>query len=117
MKLKDIMTPNPKFVKGSQTVSEAIKKMIKDNIGSVLVKDENGKPIGILTESDVIKLMFLGHEGMKVSEVIPKSKLITADADTDVYSAMEVLAKHSIKHIPVVKDGRVVGIVSASDIM
>ncbi|NIA11508.1 MAG: diguanylate cyclase [Nitrospiraceae bacterium] len=117
MRLKDIITPNPKFIEDSQTVSEAIKKMIKNNIGSVLIEDKSGKLVGILTESDVIKLMFLGHEGMKVSEVIPKSKLITADVNEDVYSAMEVLAKHNIKHIPVVENGRVVGIVSASDIM
>ena len=104
-------------VPSSQTVAEAAKVMKKANIGAVIV-GSMGKPEGIITERDI--LMRVVAEGLepaktRVAEVMTK-QLITVDAGAPLDKVFERLAQGSFRHLPITDSGKVVGIVSLSDL-
>ncbi|MFH1821539.1 MAG: CBS domain-containing protein [Methanobacteriota archaeon] len=103
-------------IKGTN-VARAAKLMAENNVGSILVM-EGKKPVGILTERDL--LMKVVSEDLKPSTVrvgrIMSAPLITIDPDTDIVEAAKILANNKIRRLPVVKNGKLVGIVTASDI-
>ena len=100
-----------------ETVAEAAARMQEHSVGSVIVVDDD-RPIGILTERDLVRLASAGPsgEGAKVAE------WMTADPDcvepgAGVQEAFARLSDHGYRHIPVVDDGRLVGLVSMRDLM
>ncbi|MBC7219117.1 MAG: CBS domain-containing protein [Hadesarchaea archaeon] len=98
-------------------VARAAKLMASKNVGSIVVVDGK-KPVGILTEKDL--LMKVVSEDLKPSKVrvgkIMSAPLITIDPDADIVEAARIMASHKIRRIPVVKKGKLVGIVNSSDI-
>ena len=101
----------------SETVAEAAARMVERRVGSVVVVDGN-RPIGILTERDLVRFGASGAEGSgtKVSE------WMTADPDCvgpdlSVQEAFASLAEHGYRHIPVVEGGELLGVVSLRDLM
>ena len=100
-----------------ETVASAAAVMHERSVGSVVVVDDD-RPIGILTERDIVRMAAAGPSsaGLKVAE------LMTADPDCvapelSVQEAFARLADHGYRHIPVVEDERLVGIVSIRDLM
>ncbi|MGH9260735.1 MAG: citrate/2-methylcitrate synthase, partial [Acidimicrobiales bacterium] len=100
-----------------ETVAEAAARMRDRSTGSVVVVD-GSRPIGILTERDIVRMAAAGSSsaGLKVAE------LMTAEPDCvepglSVHEAFASLAEHGYRHIPVVDDGELVGIVSLRDLM
>jgi citrate synthase len=92
--------------------------MRERHVGSVVVVDADDRAIGILTERDMIRIAAAGSDAStaKVSE------WMTADPDAigpdvDVRAAFSALAEHGYRHIPVVQDNKLVGIVSMRDLM
>lgn len=98
-------------------VARAAKLMASKDVGSIVVVDGE-KPVGILTEKDL--LMKVVSEDLKPSKVrvgkIMSAPLITIDPDVDIVEAAKMMASHKIRRIPVVKNGKLVGIVTSSDI-
>jgi citrate synthase len=99
------------------TVAEAATRMSEHRVGSVVVVDGE-RPIGILTERDIVRLAAAGASvvGTKVAE------WMTADPDcvdpsVSVHEAFASLSDHGYRHIPVVEDDRLVGVVSMRDLM
>ncbi|MGQ9788093.1 MAG: CBS domain-containing protein [Candidatus Hadarchaeaceae archaeon] len=105
-----------KVVRGTN-VARAAKLMASKDVGSIVVVDGK-KPVGILTEKDL--LMKVVSEDLKPSKIrvgkIMSAPLITIDPDADIVEAAKIMASHKIRRIPVVKKGKLVGIVNSSDI-
>lgn len=104
-------------VSSGQTVSEAAKVMKKANIGAVIV-GTMAAPEGILTERDI--LMRVVAEGLdpaatKVAKVMTQ-QLITVDSSQPLDKVFERLAQGRFRHLPITDGGKVVGIVSLSDL-
>ncbi|KUO42530.1 MAG: hypothetical protein APZ16_04360 [Candidatus Hadarchaeum yellowstonense] len=103
-------------IKGTN-VARAAKLMAKNDVGSIVVV-EGKKPVGILTEKDL--LMKVVSEDLKPSKVrvgkIMSAPLITIDPDADIVEAAKIMASNKIRRLPVVKNGKLVGIVTSSDI-
>ncbi len=102
----------------ADTVADAAACMRDHKVGSVVVIDGNQRAIGILTERDMIRIAGAGSDAStaKVSE------WMTADPDTiasgvEARAAFAKLSEHGYRHIPVVDDDRLVGIVSMRDLM
>jgi len=100
-----------------ETVAEAAQRMRDEGVGSVVVVDGD-RPIGILTERDLVRWGAVGVDpgASKVAE------WMTSEPDTvapglSVQEAYDSLAAHGYRHIPVVDDGRLVGIVSMRDLL
>ncbi|MEM3421116.1 MAG: CBS domain-containing protein [Candidatus Hadarchaeum sp.] len=98
-------------------VARAAKLMASKDVGSIVVVDGK-KPVGILTEKDL--LMKVVSEDLKPSKIrvgkIMSAPLITIGPDVDIVEAAKIMASHKIRRIPVVKNGKLVGIVTSSDI-
>ncbi|MFQ6053596.1 MAG: cyclic nucleotide-binding/CBS domain-containing protein [Candidatus Bathyarchaeia archaeon] len=116
--VRDIMTRNVKTVRTDDTVLEAVSKMNKFHIGSVIVTN-NGRPVGIVTERNILQRIVEPRldPGMVRAKDIMSSPLITIDPNTAVEEAARMMARRQIKKLPVVEGGKVVGIVSSSDIV
>lgn len=105
-------------VKANETVLKALRVMTEANIGSVLVMEE-GRIIGIFTERDYVQKGELeGHTASKtpVREVMTQD-MYTVTTDTSTDECMAVMMKFHIRHLPVVENGILVGIISMRDVV
>ena len=100
------------------TVLEAVRKMVDANIGSLLVTD-GGEIAGIVTERDYLRRV--AHEGPTGNDVavreIMSSPLIIVGPETEIDECMALMTDRRIRHVPVVDEGAVVGIVSIGDLV
>ena len=101
------------------SVFEAIKIMADESIGSLVVLDENGKLMGIVTERDYArKVIVMGRSSKKtaVAEIMT-TDVQTANIDHTVKACMETMTARKIRHLPVVEDGRVTAMISIGDLV
>ncbi|MEM5882227.1 MAG: CBS domain-containing protein [Candidatus Aenigmatarchaeota archaeon] len=115
VKLKDIMSTTLNTIDENKNIIDAAKKMKK--VSSLLVK-RKGKIYGIITDTDIVKKVVakgLDPKRVKVKQ-IASTPLITLDENEDVRKASYVMIKNGIKRIVVTRNGKVVGIVTATDI-
>jgi CBS domain-containing protein len=121
MKVSDILkakgsnvyTVNPEI-----TVYEALKIMGEKNIGALLVmEDKNVK--GIISERDYARKIIL--QGKSSSDTLVKEimteEVITVMPEDDLEKCMELMSGRKIRHLPVIKDGNVLGIISITDVV
>lgn len=113
----DVMSAPPVTATSSETVADAAARMRDAGVGSVVVVDGK-RPIGILTERDLVRFAATGADTSltKVSEWMT-GEPDTVGPDVEVAEAWRSLAEHGYRHIPVVKDDELVGIVSMRDLM
>ncbi len=104
----------------SATVSEAAARLSSRRIGALIVSDDDGKTvIGILSERDVVK--WLGREGASclnrpVADVMTTKVVVCTPAD-EVADIMERMTSGRFRHLPVVEDGRLAGVISIGDVV
>src|SRR5882762_822012 len=115
--VSEVMSTSPVTAVPSETIAEAAGRMSDRRVGSVVVVDGD-RPIGILTERDLVRFGASGanSEGTKVSEWMTEAPDCVAP-DVSVQEAFASLAEHGYRHIPVVDAGRLVGVVSLRDIV
>lgn len=115
--IKVYMTKKLIGVKPDDTIQEACKIMVKFDIGSLVVV-ENDRVIGFFTKSDIIRRVIV--PGLPyttpVKEIMTRD-LITTDANTPVREVLKIMAHHRIKHILVEEEGKIVGIFTLSDLL
>jgi len=99
-------------------IIDVAKLMAKNEMGSVIIT-ENEKVIGILTEQDLARKVMakgINSENISVSEVMTGNVHIIEPED-DIQEAMLKMGKNKIKHLPVIKDNKLFGIISFKDIV
>jgi citrate synthase len=113
----DIMSHPAVTAMGDETIAEAAARMAEHRVGSVVVVD-GVSPVGILTERDLVRLAGAGAtpSGTKVAEWMTEAP-DTVGPDQPVDEAWRGLAEHGYRHIPVVGDGCLMGVVSMRDLM
>ena len=123
-----IMTPNVITVNEKQTLREASKFMYQHNIGGLIVlmdtsNNENAeidKPIGIITERDIARLVAFSSNlstDTIISEVMSKP-LITINQNSSIKEVTDLMQKNDIRRLPIVDNkGKLVGIITAKDIL
>lgn len=109
---KDIMTKEVITVKTSTTKEELAKILARNKISGVPVMDEEGCcVVGVVTEADLLQKC-----GATVGEIMTK-EVISVCPDTPIEEIAKILAEKGIKRVPVMKEGKLVGIVSRADIV
>jgi CBS domain-containing protein len=115
--LGDLIKRAPVSCSPGTPLQEALAQMHRGRIGSMLVADPQGRPIGILTRYDVLGRVALAQVPMDspISDVMvqPVHTLTTADTAQD---AALLMSRHGIRHVPVTRDGVAVGLVSERDL-
>lgn len=105
-------------VSPTTTAQEAAETMVKHNVGSVLVV-EAGKPIGIFSERDLmVRVVVPGKDPrkVKVREVMTEGVAVV-EPHTRVKQAMAIMTEKRCRHLPVVAEGKIVGLVSIGDLV
>jgi CBS domain-containing protein len=140
MKISDIMSSNVLSVREDSTILEAIRLMLQHGISGLVVLDKSDRLVGVVTEGDFLRRTETGTEkhpsrwlqflvgpgklateyvhgsGRKVGEVMTRSPQ-TVTEDTPIADAVEVMEKHRIKRVPVVRGQQVVGMVSRANFL
>ena len=113
----DFMEKNVITIEESSSIKNAAKKMDEANIGSILVT-KNDEPIGIITERDFVRrYAVMGISLSNPVEDIMTVPLITIDSNDTIWEAAELMKIHNIHKLPVIKDKKIVGIITNSDLV
>ena len=115
-KVADAMTINPVSVSGNATVLACAKLMSEKHVGAVVVKDWNS--LGILTEQDIVRKAVA--DGIDANENVKRfteTKIITISPDADIYDALIKMRDNNIRHLPVVEDNEMLGLLTIKDIL
>jgi CBS-domain-containing membrane protein len=116
-KAKDIMTTHVVAVGLDDTIDYAISLMVKHRISGLPVLDEQGCPVGIVSEFDLLELICEGHtEEAKVRHYMSPGLYGVAETDSWVVVADMFRSKH-VRRLPVLRDGKLVGIVTRHDLV
>ena len=121
MKIESILatkSSNVITVGPDQSLREAVDLLAEHNIGALIVVDEPGRPIGIISERDIIREaarteMVLGQA---VSRVMTKD-LITASPEDDLETVLQTMTAKRFRHLPIVDRERLIGIISIGDVV
>lgn len=103
---RDIITASPEL-----SVKELAMLLIKNQISGVPVADENGKIVGLVSEADII-----AKKGKQVQAIMSQQVFSVAE-EASVEEIAQLMTRHRIKRVPVMNDGKLVGIVSRADIV
>ena len=114
--IRDLMTKDPRTVDAGDSIQDAARIMREDDVGAVIVNDGDSLA-GIVTDRDIaVRAVADGKDlSAQVSEVCSKSAT-TLGPDDSVDDAVRVMREEKIRRVPVVEDGRAVGIVSLGDL-
>ncbi len=118
LRVQDIMIRNVVTVGAKATVSEAIKLMVEHEIGCLVIV-QNGDAIGIITERDVLKRVVLEAKNPKATRVsqIMTAPLVAGNPQMNIQEAVGLMTKERIKKLPVTEDGRLVGMITLTDLV
>ncbi|MDH5389812.1 MAG: CBS domain-containing protein [Candidatus Bathyarchaeota archaeon] len=117
MDVKDVMVKEIITVNPTTKIRDAVELMNKNQIGCLVVT-RKGKPVGIMTERDVLKQIVCrckNPEQTRVSEIMSKP-LIVGRVDMDWLEAVKLMLDRNIKKLPILDDERLVGLVTLTDI-
>lgn len=114
--VKEYMKKNVIVVNRNTTLRDVAKIMTENNVGSVIVVD-NGKPIGIITERDIVRAIGRNKDLNSKAEEIMTSSLITIKEDSPITGALSLMRSYNIRHLPVIdNEGNLKGIISIRDV-
>ncbi|OWW21155.1 CBS domain-containing protein [Noviherbaspirillum denitrificans] len=140
MKASDVMTQPVIAVCHDASLREAIQLMLKNRISGLPVVDHDGRPIGMLTEGDLLRrsetgtersrprwIAFLAGQGKLAEEYVHSHsrrvrdlmspKMISVTPETPLEVAVSTMEKHRIKHVPVVENDRLAGMITRANLM
>jgi len=118
IQIGDIMVEKVITTQKEATLNDAVKLMNKHEIGCLIVL-ENGKPVGIITERDLLKRVLAKSREfrhMKVLEVM-STPLISLEPSVEIEEATKLMFQKKIKKMPVVEKGKLLGLVTLTDIL
>lgn len=115
--VKNIMTKRIVSIEEDATVQEVAKKMTSHRVGSIIVTKKD-KPIGIITETDMNKrvVAVAGNPKKMKAKDIMSSPIVFVSPNSDISEVVHKMKKYRIRRFPVVSNGKIVGIVTNTDI-
>ena len=117
MPISDVMTLRLVTVKPDESAQVAVARMLESGVGSVLVCEDN-QLRGIFTERDVLRLAGDATDlrEVRVGDVMT-TELLSIGPDDDVFAAARLMGEKRIRHLPVLQDGKILGVVGIRDVM
>jgi len=117
IKVEDVMVKNVITIETKATVKEAVELMNKHEIGC-LIAMENGKPVGIATERDMLNRVLLEAKNpvkTKVGEIMSKP-LVVGKPQMEIEEAVKFMFEKNIKKLPIMENGKPLGLVTLTDL-
>ena len=116
--VRDVMTRTVVTATPDMSAAEAGKKMVENRVGNILIV-EKGRPVGIVTESDMVAKVISKNvkPGSIKLEQLMSQPLITTKSSDDINDAVLMMAQKKIRRLPVIDDGALVGIITDADVI
>jgi len=116
MRLRDVMTTNPRTLSPNATVQEAARLMRDEDTGVVPLV-ENGRPVGLVTDRDiVVRAVADGSSFDRPVRELATDDLVTAEPEMSTREAAELMGQHQVRRLLVCEGERLVGVASIGDI-
>lgn len=118
VKVADIMKRSVVTIDPDLTLADVAKIMTNNRIGSVIVMNR-AKPVGIVTDDDIVGAIARGRDpkNIRVRSLKKRLRFVTASPDENVLKVTKKMVKTGVKRVPVIKDGKLVGIVSDKEVL
>ena len=115
--VRDAMTEDPRSIGKSVSVVEAARLMREEHIGSLPITDDE-QLVGIITDRDITTRVVAEAADPKLTSVgdVYSRDLISVAPDNDLEEAVQLMARHQVRRLAVVENGRLVGMVAQADI-
>jgi len=115
--VRDAMTEDPHSIGASASVVEAARLMREGHIGSLPVTEDQ-QLVGMITDRDITTRVVAESAAPETTSVgdVYSRDLISVEPDHDLEEALELMARHQVRRLPVVENGRLVGVVAQADI-
>lgn len=117
MKVRELMTTNVTTADLNSSISEVAQSMRHLNVGSIPVCDKSRNVVGIVTDRDIVLRTVAGGSDVnsaKAQEVMT-TQIVSVSPETDAHEAANIMAQNQIRRLPVVENGKLVGIVAIGD--
>jgi len=123
MRVNDILkTKGSKvnIISPDESAHAALKSIVENRVGSLVVVDKDDSPVGIITERDLIRLIHQKQQSdwqnLPIREVMTKDMIIAFPED-DVEYVMKLMTVNRFRHMPILKDKKLAGLISIGDII
>jgi CBS domain-containing protein len=116
--VRHIMTEAPKTLSPDRTVADAAGLMEQYDVGVIPLADENDRLVGLVTDRDLVLRIIAKQRDPREIRLgdVATSRLVTTTPDTNIADARDLMAENRIRRLPVVKEGKLVGILALGDI-
>ena len=114
----DCMTTKPISINPDATIQQCAKEMKSSHVGAIVVKNDH-KSVGLVTEQDIVRhVVAEGKDGSKIKVIdLMEKNLHTISPEDDIYDALIKMRDYNIRHLPVIEDGKMVGLLTLKDIL
>ena len=120
VKVGDLMTRNFIFASPNTNLKKCAEIMVKKRVGSLIIKNANDSLAGILTEKDIlyaiVKKSIKELDKINAKDLM-KTKVITIKPSLDISFALEKVKKDKVRRLPVVENGKIIGMLTLKDIL
>jgi CBS domain-containing protein len=116
-RIREVMTPSPETVEPGKPAAEAAKLMKKVDAGMIPVVQQ-GRLFGTITDRDIVVRVVAEGKSPQSTTVgeIASVQVVTVTPEQDLTEALELMAKHQVRRLPVVEDGRLIGVLAQADV-
>lgn len=118
IEIRDIMVDKVITTKKDATVKDVVNLMNEHEIGCLVV-EENGEPVGIVTERDLLKRVLAKSKelrNMKVREIMSEP-VLSVTPNVEIEDAAKLMLQNKIKKLPIVEEGKLLGLVTLTDVL
>jgi signal-transduction protein with cAMP-binding, CBS, and nucleotidyltransferase domain len=121
LNISDMMTKKLELIEATASVQETAKKMKDTNVSSLLIVDNEGKPLGLVTERDLARKVCINdvYTSKITNKEIMSSPIITIDSKSSASEAVDLMLRNNIRHLIVVDESRTnkpVGMITPLDL-
>jgi CBS domain-containing protein len=117
MQIRDVMTESVVTAPAGCAVREVAELMRERNVGSVVLVDASGRPVGFVTDRDLaLTVLADGRDSEEAADGHASSPVVTVQPGMEVQAAAELMIRHGIRRLPVLDGDRLTGIVTLTDL-
>ncbi|NOY10964.1 MAG: CBS domain-containing protein [Archaeoglobi archaeon] len=116
-KVSEILSKRPVTCSPDSTMEEVVRLMSDENVGSVVVTNPRGNPIGIITHTDVVRSLARGLDLSTKAESIMSHPVKAVDVSASLLDAYIKFIENAVNHLAVAEDGKLVGVVTIKDLI
>lgn len=117
-RIAEVMTRHPACIAADASAQVAARRMAEEGVGALAVCDDRGRPVGVLTDRDLVVRLLAHAEDPREITVgqCQEGELATVEEDATLEVAASEMRANAVRRLPVVRDGHLVGIISHADV-